>query len=131
MSVRDSLLRPRPLPGRLLPALAGATVIALALPVFLLAGFPLAGWALGTALWLGAQALGALLARLRVGADSLAGSGVVGFGMMFRAGAVAVALIAVAVSSPAVALSAAALYALAYTLELALLVVSYFAGPAR
>ena len=36
---------PRPVPGRLVPALAGAAVIALALPVFLVAGWPLDGCA--------------------------------------------------------------------------------------
>src|SRR6266566_5817331 len=35
---------PRPVPGRLLPVAAGAGVIALALPVFLLADWPFAGY---------------------------------------------------------------------------------------
>ena len=34
---------PRPVPGRLVPALAGSAVIALALPVFVVAGWPLYG----------------------------------------------------------------------------------------
>ena len=42
-------------------------VIALALPVFLVAGWPLAGWALAAVLWLAGQALALLLARLRSG----------------------------------------------------------------
>ena len=46
---------PRPVPSRLAPVLAGAAVIVLALPVFLVAGWPLAGWALGAMLWLAAQ----------------------------------------------------------------------------
>ena len=37
---------PRPVPGRVLPALGGGLVILLALPIFLLAGWALAGWAL-------------------------------------------------------------------------------------
>ena len=36
---------PRPVPGRLVPALAGSAVVALALPVFVAAGWPLRGWA--------------------------------------------------------------------------------------
>ena len=35
---------PRPVPGRLVPALAGSAVILLALPVFVVAGWPLDGW---------------------------------------------------------------------------------------
>jgi hypothetical protein len=117
---------PRPAPSRLLPAIAGALVIALALPVFLAAGWPLAGWALGAVLWLAAQALSLLLTRLRPGSGNLAASGVVGISMMFRAVAVGVVVIAVAATDPAVAVSAALVYALAYTLELALSLLSYF-----
>ena len=36
---------PRPVPSRVLPLAAAGTVIALALPVFLIAGWPVAGWA--------------------------------------------------------------------------------------
>lgn len=117
---------PRPTPSRLLPAIAGALVIALALPVFLAAGWPLAGWALGAVLWLAAQALSLLLTRLRPGSGNLAASGVVGISMMFRAVAVGVVVIAVAATDPTLAVSAALVYALAYTLELALSLLSYF-----
>ena len=57
---------PRPMPARLLPALAGSVVVALALPVFALAGWPLQGWALAAVLWFGG--LGA-----RRGTDAAAG----------------------------------------------------------
>ena len=121
---------PRPVPGRLLPAVAGAAVVALALPVFALAGWPLRGWALGALLWLAAQALGVLLARLPLGADNLAAAGVAGIGMMFRPVAVMVVAIAVAASDAALGVAAAAVYALAYSLELALSLVAYFgSGP--
>jgi hypothetical protein len=120
---------PRPVPSRLLPALAGVTVVALALPVFALAGWPLAGWALGAVLWLGAQALAFLLTRLRLGAGNLAASGVVGIGMTFRAVAVMVVIIAVAASDARLAVAAAAVYGLAYTLELALSLATYFGSP--
>jgi hypothetical protein len=121
---------PRPIPRRALPVLAGAGVIVLALPVFLLAGWPLAGWALATVLWLAAQGLGALLTRLPLGADNLAASGVVGIGMMFRAVAVMFVLIAVAASDARLGVSAALLYALAYTLELVLSLLTYFGQEA-
>jgi hypothetical protein len=123
---------PRPMPPRVLPVVAGGAVIALALPVFALADWPLQGWALGAVLWVAAQALGLLLTRVRLGADSLAGSGVVGIGMSFRAIAVMVVVIAVAAADAELGLAAGLLYAFAYTLELAVSLVFYFAGsPAR
>jgi hypothetical protein len=117
---------PRPVPSKLIPAAAGALVIAFALPVFLAAGWPLTGWALGAVLWAAAQAITLLLTRLRPGAANLAASGVVGISMMFRAVAVGVVVIAVAATDPGVAVAAALVYALAYTLELALSLLSYF-----
>ena len=44
-------------------ARGGALVIVLALPLFLVAGWPLAGWAVAAVLWVGVQAFGLLLAR--------------------------------------------------------------------
>jgi hypothetical protein len=117
---------PRPLPERRLPVLAGGAAVALALPVFAAAGWRLSGWLLGAVLWLVGQALGLLLARLPAGASNLAGSGVQGIGMMFRAIAVMVVVIAVAVSDAGLAVAAAGVYALAYTLELALSLLTYF-----
>ena len=118
---------PRPVPSRLVPAVAGSAVVALALPVFLVAGWRLAGWGLGAVLWGGAQLLALLLARLRPGADNLAASGVLALGMMFRGIAVMVVLIAVAASDARLALAAAGVYVLAYTLELGLSLLAYFA----
>ena len=42
---------PRPLPDQRLPLVAGAAVIALALPVFLAAGWELRAWVIGGTLW--------------------------------------------------------------------------------
>jgi len=114
------------MPSRLLPALGGTLVIALALPIFLAAGWPLAGWGLAALLWLASQALTLVLTRLRSDESNLAASGVVGISMMFRAVAVGIVVIAVAASDAAIGVAAAVLYALAYTLELALSLVSYF-----
>jgi hypothetical protein len=122
---------PRPVPSRLVPALAGGLVVALALPIFLIAGWPLAGWGLGAVLWAGAQGLGLLLGRVGLGLDSLAGSGVVGIATMFRPIAVMVVVIAVAASNPEVGLAAGLLYALAYTLELGLSLSLYFGSESR
>jgi hypothetical protein len=129
---QDVWSTPRPVPGRLIPIAAGAAVVALALPVFLAAGLPLAGWALAAVLWLAAQALGLLLARLQPGADNLAASGVVGIGRIFRVAAVGVVLAIVASRDGEVALAAALVYAFAYTLELALSLTAYFTSePVR
>jgi hypothetical protein len=123
---------PRPMPPRVLPVVAGGAVIALALPVFALAGWPLQGWALAAVLWVAAQGLGLLLTRLRLGADNLAASGLMGIVMSFRPIAVMVVVIAVAASDAELGLAAGLLYAFAYTLELAVSLVLYFGGsPAR
>jgi hypothetical protein len=130
--VISGLLRtPRPLPGRLLPALAGAMVVLLALPIFLLSSWSLAGWGLGAVLYAASEVFTILLARMRLGVDNLARSGVVAFGMMFRAIAIMVVLIAVAVSHPRLALAAALVFAFAYTIELGLSLTSYFTGGER
>ncbi|MBD0329404.1 MAG: hypothetical protein ICV64_04800 [Thermoleophilia bacterium] len=122
---------PRPIPSRLVPTLGGGTVVALALPVFAVASWPLRGWLLGATLWLAAQALALLLARLPLGADRPATAGVVGIGTMFRPIAVMVVAIAVAASNPALGVAAALVYALAYSVELPLSLALYFAGRAE
>lgn len=117
---------PRPVPGRLAPALAGSAVIVLALPVFAVAGWPLRGWLLAAVLWAAAQGLAAVLTRLPLGEDNLAASGMRGIGMGFRAFLVGIPLVAVAVADERVALAAALLYVLAYTVELAVSLLAYF-----
>jgi len=123
--------RPRPLPGRLVPAIAGTFVIVLALPVYLIAGWRIGGWGLAAVLWVASQTFSFLLSYLRLGVDNLGSSGLVAFGMMFRGIAVMVVIVAVAVSDSHLALSAAVLYALAYTCELGVSIVSYYSGPAK
>ncbi len=122
---------PRSIPGRLAPAIAGTVVILLALPVFAVAGWPLAGWALAAVLWLAGQALAAVLARLPLGTGSLAAAGMRGIGTSFRAFAVGIPLVAVTVADERVGLAAALLYALAFTLELAVSLISYFGTEAN
>jgi hypothetical protein len=128
MSRSTVLTTSRPIPGRLLPALAGATVIALALPVFLLADWRLEGWGLAAVLWLANQAFGVLLMRLRKEASGLAAPGIHGFGIMVRAVAVMAVLIAVAASDQRLALAAVLVYGLAYTVELGFSLLAYFGG---
>jgi hypothetical protein len=122
---------PRPLPDQRLPLLAGAAVVVLALPVFVAAGWQLRGWAVGATLWAASRALAALLTHLRPAMGTLAGSGVVGFGMTFRALAVLVVVVALAATDAQLALAVVLLYALAYTLELAVALALYFSGQAH
>jgi len=121
--------RPRPVPRKLLPLLASGGVVLLALPIFLVLGWTTKGWALGAVLWAASQGLALLLSRLSLGADKLASSGVVAFGMMFRSIAVMLVIIAVAVTHKWVGIAAAGVYALAYTMELGTAMLSYFSGP--
>jgi hypothetical protein len=116
---------PRPEPSHLLPALGGALVILVALPVFLLAGWDLGGWALAAVLWVAVHAIDALLRRARGDAANLAASGVQAFGLFFKAIGLLVVLVAAAVASPQLAVAAAVTYALAYTFELGLSLVTY------
>jgi hypothetical protein len=111
-----------------LPVAAGALVVAFCLPVFLLAGWRVQGWALGAVLWGASEALGLLFDRVGIHEPTLRGSGVVAFGMMVRGIVVMLVAIAVAVSDPRLAVAAALVYALAYTLELAFSLVLYFGG---
>jgi hypothetical protein len=122
------LSTPRPIPGRRVPMLAGAGVVVIALPVFLVAGFPLAGWALAAVLWLAGEALGVWLARLPIGADHLKLSGGVALAHSFRGIGVMVVLLAVTVADKDVGVAAVALYALAYSLSLAVSLLEYFSG---
>ena len=117
---------PRPVPSRLAPTIAGAAVVALALPVFAVAGWPLAGWALAAVLWLAAQAFALLLARLPGSPDNLAAAGMRGIGTSSRALLVGVPLVVATVSNEAVGIAAAATYALAYTVELGVGLATYF-----
>jgi hypothetical protein len=122
------LSTPRPVPGRRAPMLAGAGVVALALPVFLVAGFPLGGWALAAVLWAAGEALGIWLSRLPIGADHLGFSGIVALAHSFRGIGVMVVLIAVTLGDRHVGVAALAVYALAYSLSLGVSLVEYFSG---
>jgi hypothetical protein len=128
--VSDILATPRPVPSRLLPAAGAALVLGVALVVFLVLGWNLSGWALGAVLWAGLEAVGFLLTRARVQTSGAASSGVLAFGLMFKATVALVVLVAAAASDPNVALAAVLVFAAAYTFELVLSLAAYF-GPER
>jgi hypothetical protein len=119
------------MPERRLPVIAGGALVALALPVFLLAGWPVRGWALGAVLWVASQLLGLLFAHVGIGEPNLRGSGVVAFGMMARGILVMIVAVAVAASDPTLALAGALVYAAAYSLELGLSLTIYFSGEPK
>ena len=122
---------PRPVPGRLVPALAGTIVVALALPVFLAAGWPVEGWLLAATLWVAAESFAWLLTRLPLGTGNLAAAGMRGIGTSFRAIAIGIPLVVATVSNEEVGLAAAIVYALAYTVELAVSLLTYFGAEAQ
>ena len=114
-----AITSPRPAPQVLLPVLAGTAVIVLALPIFVVAGWPLNGWVIAATLWVASQLFGYILVRMRSGGN-LAASGVAAVGMMIRA------IFVMAISDPWAGLAAALTYALAYTIELVLSLVAYY-----
>ena len=122
------LSTPRPVPGRRAPMLAGAGVVVLALPVFLVAGFPLGGWALAAVLWVAGEILEVWLNRLPTGADHLGSSGLVALAHSFRGIGVIIVLAAVTVANRDVGLAALVVYAFAFSLSLCVSLVEYFGG---
>lgn len=117
---------PRAVPGRLAPTIAGGTVIVLALPVFVVAGWPLSGWALAAVLWGAAEVFGLVLARLPGRPDNLAAAGMRGIGTTSRALLVGIPLVVATITNEAVGIAAVILYALAFTVELGVGLVTYF-----
>jgi len=114
----SALFTPRPEPGHLLPALAGGIVLAIALPVFLIADWPIAGWALASVLYVAVHLLDLVLVRI--------GNGAKVFGVLFKALGLLVVLVATAASDKKLAIAAVLTYALAYTCELGLSLASYY-----
>jgi len=121
-----TLMKPRPVPGKLAPALAALLVLGLALAVFLLAGWDVRGWALGAVLWVGLRGLSLLIDHVRKDSSSAAATGLQAFELVFKGIAVLVVLLAVATTNEDLALPAILVFALAYTAELGLSLATYF-----
>lgn len=111
--------------------IAGWLVVGIALPVFVAAGWPIAGWALGAGLWAASQVMGFVIEKAGIGAPTLRESGAAAFGMLSRGIVLMVCVIVVAAFEPKLALAGALVYAAGYTVELALSLTSYFTGGAR
>jgi hypothetical protein len=116
----SALLTPRAEPGHLLPALAGGAVMLLALPVFLVADWPIKGWALAAVLYAGVHVLDYVIARSRIG------NGARVFGVFFKSIGLLIVLVAAAASDEGIAIAAVLTYALAYTCELGLSLAAYY-----
>jgi hypothetical protein len=116
----------RPVPGRLIPALGGALVVLLALPLFLLLDWNLRAWALAAVLWVAIHALDLVLARLRTRQGNLAASAVQVSALFFKSLGLLVVLFATVASDPQLALGAVLVYAAAYTFELGLSLLAYY-----
>jgi hypothetical protein len=121
---------PRAVPANGLPAIAGTTVVLLALPLFFAAGWRIEAWGIAAGLWVAYLGIGALIARVPLGDANLAAAGLVAFGRMTRAVALVVVLIVVAVKNSNLGLPAAIVYGLAFTAEFLLSMFAYFGGEA-
>jgi hypothetical protein len=119
---------PRPVPNKRIPTITGAVVVALALPIVLIGGWPVEGWVLAAVLWVAAELLGIWLARLPTGADNLKMSGLVALTMAWRGIAVMVILLIVTAANKPVGVVGVCVYGAAYTLSLAVSLVEYFTG---
>jgi len=122
---------PRDVPGRMAPTIAGGAIVALALPVFAVAGWPLAGWALAAVLWVAAEVFGLVLAHLPGRPDNLAAAGMRGIGTTSRALLVGIPLVIATISNESVGIAAAITYALAFTVELGVGLAAYFGQEAK
>jgi hypothetical protein len=122
---------PRAEPSHLLPVAGSGLVLVLALPVFLLSGWTVAGWGLAAVLWVAVHALDLLVARARPKTASLAASGVQVFALFFKSIGLLAVLFAAVAADREIAVAAALTYALAYTFELGLSLAFYFGAPRR
>ena len=112
------------------PIIASGIVVAAALPLFLIAGWPLEGWGLAAVLWVAAQLIGRVIRRMPLGMDNLPSAGVAAIGRMVRTITIGVVLVVVTVSNQSVGLSAALVYAVAFSVEFGMSLASYYGGEA-
>lgn len=99
-------------------------MLALALPLFIVAHWAIGGWAIAALLWIGAHALELLIARSGGKPQMQV------FAVFFKSIGVLVVLLATIVADKHTGLAALITYALAYTAELGLSLASYFGTEA-
>jgi len=121
----------KPIPSRNVPLLAGTAVVVLALPLFVIASWDLAAWGLAAACWVFFEVVGYLLARVPIGMDKLGNSGLVAMGRMLRTIVLMTILVVVTARDSSFGLQAAAVFGVAFTVELALSMISYAGGEAK
>jgi len=125
------MLASHPVPHGNRPIIASGIVVVAALPLFLIAGWPLAGWGIAAVLWVAAQLVGRVIRRMPLGVDNVPTSGVAAMGRMVRTITVGVVLVAVTVADQSVGLSAALVYAVAFSVEFGMSLASYFGEEAK
>jgi len=121
----------KPIPSRNVPMLAGTAVVVLGLPVFVIAGWELGAWALAAGAWAFFQGVGYLLARVSIGMDKLGNSGLVAMGRMLRTIVLMTVLVVVTTRDTSLGLQAAVVFGIAFTVELALSMITYLGGEAK
>lgn len=124
------MLALHPVPQGNRPIIASGIVVAVALPLFLIVGWPVKGWAIAAVLWVAAQLVGRVIRRIPLGMDNVPSSGVAAMGRMVRTITVGVVLVVVTVSDQSVGVSAALVYAVAFSVEFGMSLASYFGGEA-
>jgi hypothetical protein len=124
------MLASHPVPQSNRPIIASGIVVAAALPIFLIAGWPILGWALAAVLWVAAQLVGRVIRRMPLGMDNVPTSGVAAMGRMVRTITVGVVLVTATVWDQSVGLSAALTYAVAFSVEFGMSLASYFGSEA-
>jgi hypothetical protein len=102
-----------------LAAILGVVAAFLTLPIVLLAGGPITGWALGLGLWLVNWGGQLLVTRVALGMPATAAVGVSGISFIARAWLIAIILFVVALRySEEVGLTAAGVFLAAFTFDL-------------
>ena len=102
-----------------------AIVALLAVPVFLLAGWPLEGWFWATALWAANRYLQAVIERRAARMGALRGVGVLGASMLLRPWIGMLALFLITKDDTALAVSSVLLFLLLVTIDIATRVLTH------
>ena len=102
-----------------------AIVAILAVPVFLIAGWPLEGWFWATALWATNRYLQSVIERRAARMGALRGVGVLGASMLFRPWIGMLALFLITKDDRALAVSSTLLFILLVTIDIATRVLTH------